>query len=427
MLGFTCQWVSFPLRDITRKQRRFFAEPPALHFAPSSGFHSLSTVCSALELAGLFHPAATSRVIFRSGASLPPQPPFLIGRSFPPCHCCIAAPTHGPTFAGSPVSPRAMPLSFEASICARPRSSGPVIHLARSRSPLRISRSSRFSLSRRRQPLSRSPSAHDVTRSVLRKNSLPSFDFYNSRSNCEEPNLQARPGKTRRRSSCCTPFTRSSYDNRAGGRSLAVIRTFRCVDQGAESRAFAHGVAASCILRCGSLEAVILSHPPLNPFGLLEGAHDLFPPCDVPRSLDGPCSPCGAHVRARLPAPPLRMAPAYEARDCASSLKDGHVRARLSTLTACSPSRCLRPRSSCDVRVHIRVGVLLSSVHVFAQTSLRSLPFAFTTKSSWSRSPSGVCRARLSTITGNTPSAHSPRARELVSRFDENKRRSSSF
>jgi hypothetical protein len=40
--------------------------------------------------------------------------------------------------------PRVMPLGFEASICAGPRSSGPVIHLAHSRSPLRISRSSRI-------------------------------------------------------------------------------------------------------------------------------------------------------------------------------------------------------------------------------------------------------------------------------------------
>jgi len=63
--------------------------------------------------------------------------------------------------------PRATPLGFEASICAGPRSSGPVIHLAQSRSPLRISRSSRFSLSRRRHPLSRLPSALDVTRSIF--------------------------------------------------------------------------------------------------------------------------------------------------------------------------------------------------------------------------------------------------------------------
>jgi hypothetical protein len=62
MSSFTCPWVSSPLRDITRAQLRFFAEHPRLHFVPSSGFRSLSTVSSALELAGLFHPAATSRI-----------------------------------------------------------------------------------------------------------------------------------------------------------------------------------------------------------------------------------------------------------------------------------------------------------------------------------------------------------------------------
>jgi len=45
--------------------------------------------------------------------------------------------------------PRTMPLDFEAFIRAGPRSSGLVIHLAQGRSPLRISRSSRFPLSRR--------------------------------------------------------------------------------------------------------------------------------------------------------------------------------------------------------------------------------------------------------------------------------------
>jgi len=101
MLGFTCPWVSFPLRDITRAQLRFLAEPPTPHFVPSSGFHNLSTASSALELTGLFHPAATSRVLFRSGASLPTQPPFLFGRSLPPCRCCTAARPRAPTFIGS--------------------------------------------------------------------------------------------------------------------------------------------------------------------------------------------------------------------------------------------------------------------------------------------------------------------------------------
>jgi hypothetical protein len=194
MFGFTCLWVSFPPRDITRKQLRFFAELPTLHFVPSSGFHSLATASSALELAGLFHPAATSRVIFRSGASLPPQPPFLIGRSLPPCRCCFAARTHGPTFVGSLARPRAKPLGFEAFICARPRSSGPVIHLAQSRSPPRISCSSRYSLSRRRHPLSRLPSAHDVTRSMFA--SVLIFRSTRSRFICEVTCLYVRPGKS---------------------------------------------------------------------------------------------------------------------------------------------------------------------------------------------------------------------------------------
>jgi hypothetical protein len=52
-------------------------------FVPSTGVLSLSTVCSALGFAGLFHPAAASRVRSRSGVSLSVQPPFLVGRSSP--------------------------------------------------------------------------------------------------------------------------------------------------------------------------------------------------------------------------------------------------------------------------------------------------------------------------------------------------------
>jgi len=63
--------------------------------------------------------------------------------------------------------PRATPLGFEASICAGPRSLSPVIHLAQSRSPLRISRSSRI------LALSTSASALTVAfRSMLRVRSL---------------------------------------------------------------------------------------------------------------------------------------------------------------------------------------------------------------------------------------------------------------
>lgn len=144
-----CPWVSFPLRDITRAQLRFFARPPTPRFVPPTGFLNLSTACSALELAGLFHPATTSRVLCRSGASLPSQRSFLIGRRLPPCRCCIAAHRPAPIFTGSSLCPRALPLGFEAFICAGPRSSGLVIHRAQGRSPLRISCSSRSLLSRR--------------------------------------------------------------------------------------------------------------------------------------------------------------------------------------------------------------------------------------------------------------------------------------
>jgi len=73
-----------------------------------------------------------------SGASLPAQPPFLFGRSLPPCRCFIVAHAPVSTFAETNALPRAMLLGFEASICARPRSTSPVIHLARARSPLQF-------------------------------------------------------------------------------------------------------------------------------------------------------------------------------------------------------------------------------------------------------------------------------------------------
>jgi len=50
---------------------------------PSSGFRSLSTAFSATGFAGLFHPAATSRLTDHSGASLPVQPSSLTRGSCP--------------------------------------------------------------------------------------------------------------------------------------------------------------------------------------------------------------------------------------------------------------------------------------------------------------------------------------------------------
>jgi hypothetical protein len=135
-------------------------------------------------------------------------------------------------------------------------------------------------------------------------------------------------------------------------------------------------------------------------------------PCDDPRSLLENCaSPrCGSHVRARLSTVTSVFAAGWPL-----------VRNRLSTITSCSPSRCLRSRSSFDVRARIHTRVPPSSV--LANVPRRS-PRVFTTfrpfRSSGPRSPSRVrIRVRLSTLTAvSTPSAHSPRARELVSRFD---------
>jgi hypothetical protein len=55
----------------------FLRDFPIPAYVPSSGFRSLSTVFSARTLAGLFHPAATSRAVlfraFSSRAAIPPH------------------------------------------------------------------------------------------------------------------------------------------------------------------------------------------------------------------------------------------------------------------------------------------------------------------------------------------------------------------
>jgi len=116
--SLTCPWVSIPLGDITRA-RRLLTKLPKPRFAPSAGFLNLSTVCSALELAGLFHPAATSRVSLVQG--------FFLPRSHPPssggaCPHAVAAPfahARRPAFAVPRSCPQTMPLDFEALLRAR--------------------------------------------------------------------------------------------------------------------------------------------------------------------------------------------------------------------------------------------------------------------------------------------------------------------
>jgi hypothetical protein len=85
-----------PLRDINQKR------PPNSGFpvpesVPSSAFRTPSTVSSASGLAGLFHPAAASRV--RSSGVFPPVKPYhLVGGRCPP------AVTAGPLPRGCPPS-----------------------------------------------------------------------------------------------------------------------------------------------------------------------------------------------------------------------------------------------------------------------------------------------------------------------------------
>lgn len=72
-------WGFGPLLDITTA-RPLVRGLPSPRYVPSSGVHSLSTVFSALWLAGLFHPAAELRTTSRSGASHSVQPSFFIRR-----------------------------------------------------------------------------------------------------------------------------------------------------------------------------------------------------------------------------------------------------------------------------------------------------------------------------------------------------------
>lgn len=72
-------WGFGPLLDITTA-RPLARGLPSPRYVPSSGVHSLSTVFSALRLAGLFHPAAELRTTSRAGASLSVQPSFFLRR-----------------------------------------------------------------------------------------------------------------------------------------------------------------------------------------------------------------------------------------------------------------------------------------------------------------------------------------------------------
>lgn len=64
-------------------------EIPTSRFVPPSGFLSLSAACSVNESAGLFHPAATSRVSSRAVQGILPTTQRFPARrrTLPPCRC----------------------------------------------------------------------------------------------------------------------------------------------------------------------------------------------------------------------------------------------------------------------------------------------------------------------------------------------------
>jgi hypothetical protein len=74
-------WASIPHRDMNR--RSLLTRASQARFVPSSAFLTPPTAFSSTDLAGLFHPAATSRV--RSSGSSPREKPYgLVARRCPP-------------------------------------------------------------------------------------------------------------------------------------------------------------------------------------------------------------------------------------------------------------------------------------------------------------------------------------------------------
>jgi hypothetical protein len=102
---------------------------PRSRFVPPSGFRNLSAACSTIGFAGLFHPAATSRVLPSRGFSRPAAVPTR-RRAMPPCRC--DAQTHRRPGC------HCAPLDFEALFCGPERSLGSGFSLPFGRSPLRL-------------------------------------------------------------------------------------------------------------------------------------------------------------------------------------------------------------------------------------------------------------------------------------------------
>jgi len=105
---------------------------PCLRFVPSSGFLDLSTSFSALGLAGLFHPAATSRIHPVQGVLSPRSHP---SSSEGACPQAVDRSSRSPTFAGchSTRTSASRPSSARGRVRCKT-----VIHRLARRSPLRV-------------------------------------------------------------------------------------------------------------------------------------------------------------------------------------------------------------------------------------------------------------------------------------------------
>lgn len=111
----------------------FSRKVPTSRFVPSSDFLSPSTVCSALGLAGLFHPAATSRVSLVQGLLSPCSLPR---SSRGACPLAVGSQTAHPLAQAAAIhAPRLRGFHPHRAAC----SPAHVIHMSRRRSPPRVS------------------------------------------------------------------------------------------------------------------------------------------------------------------------------------------------------------------------------------------------------------------------------------------------
>lgn len=108
-------WGSVPLRDINQR-RHIWCAIPTSRTVPSSAFRTPSTVYSATDLVGLFHPTATSRV--HSPGVFPPMKPYrLVDGPYP--HVVGACSlSHGCPFDATSLHPAFRASSSSGSVAA---------------------------------------------------------------------------------------------------------------------------------------------------------------------------------------------------------------------------------------------------------------------------------------------------------------------